>query len=500
MASSPSHVYTGPPAAGLARSAALAGAALAALMAIATGRTALAALALCLAVGVVCLKAVESWPVLLTVLFVVVFLIPMRRYKLPGNLPFDIEPYRLVVFGLALVWIGALLVDGRVKLRRTPLDPPMLVVLLAVLASISVNTGFIESIGVATDVVKAVSFFFSFVLVYFLLTSVVTDRAQLDFVVRVMVSLSVAVACAAIVEYRTGFNVFNHLSKVAPFLTYEGDLDTTSLDRSGALRVYASAQHPIALSGALAMVLPLALYLAQSTARFRWWLAAFLVGLGAVAALSRTGVVALVLAGLTMLAMRPRDTKRLVPLVVPALVIIFFALPNALGVLKGAFFPEGGLIAQQSNVVPDNPLYGNGRLADLGPVFHEWEERPFFGRGWGSRLPSPGPRQNAAILDDQWLDFALELGFFGVVAFVWLIARAVRRLGRVARGDPSSLGLLAGAVGASIVSCSVGMITYDAFSFLQVTMLFFVVLALAGVVIRIATLDSEAREEVLSGA
>ena len=106
-----------------------------------------------------------------------IFLIPIKRYKLPGNLPFDIEPYRLVVLALTVIWAAALLVDPRVRLRRTAFDVPMLVVLLSVLASVSANTGYIEGLGVTTDVVKAVSFFTSFILVYFTIVTVVTERS-----------------------------------------------------------------------------------------------------------------------------------------------------------------------------------------------------------------------------------------------------------------------------------------------------------------------------------
>ena len=246
---------------------------LALIAAVVMGSAAIAAVALALAIAVTTVRAIESWPVLVTGLLLVIFLIPIKRYKLPGSLPFDVEPYRLMVMGLTLLWIAALLVDRRVRLRRTMLDVPLLVLLLSVLASVSANTGYLYGLGVTTDVIKAVSFFTSFLLVCFVLLTVVTERAHIERVIRVIVVLAALVSATGVVEFHTGFNPFNHLSQVVPILHYEGDLDLASLTRSDRLRVYASAQHPIALAGALAMILPLALYLAQSTQRRIWWAA-----------------------------------------------------------------------------------------------------------------------------------------------------------------------------------------------------------------------------------
>ncbi len=106
-----------------------------------------------------------------------------------------------------------------------------------------------------------------------------------------------------------------------------------------------------------------------------------------------------------------------------------------------------------------------------------------FGRGYGSRIVEIGPRQNAAILDNEWLGFLLDVGLLGFLALFWTMARAVRRLGRIARRDPTDFGLLAGSVAASIVSFGVGMFTYDAFGFVQVALFCFALLALGSAVI-----------------
>ena len=149
-------------------------------------------------------------------------------------------------------------------------------------------------------------------------------------------------------------------------------------------------------------------------------------------------------------------------------------LPGTIGTLRSSFFPEEGLIAQQS----DNAgTRGSGRIADLGPALDEYSQTPVFGQGFGTRLTGRD-RQNAQILDNQWLKTLLETGLVGAFAWLWIYVRSVRRLARVAKEDPSEDGLLFVALAASITAFAVGMVLYDAFSFIEVTFLLFIVLAL----------------------
>ena len=134
---------------------------------------------------------------------------------------------------------------------------------------------------------------------------------------------------------------------------------------------------------------------------------------------------------------------------------------------------------------------GSGRLADLGPSLSEWSRTPFFGQGFGTRVVStelgPGGKvdPNAAqILDDQWLGSLLEMGAVGVLALLWLFARAIRRLARTARSDPGPDGWLATALAAALAAFAVGMLTFDAFAFIQVTFLAFIMFGFMAVVTR----------------
>jgi O-antigen ligase len=192
---------------------------------------------------------------------------------------------------------------------------------------------------------------------------------------------------------------------------------------------------------------------------------------------------------LVFLWLRPKHTRRLWPAILPLLVVVHFALPGTIGSLKASFFPKGGLIADQSQSVGSR---GQGRVADLGPTLTQWSERPLFGNGFGSRVVT-GETPNAQILDNQWLATLLETGLAGAFALAWLFVRVIRRLAAAAKKDQSERGWLFVALAASIAAFGLGMLTYDAFSFIQVTFLFFIVLAFASVELtRAAERDADA--------
>jgi hypothetical protein len=419
--------------------------------------------------------ALRRWERVLSGMILVLLLIPIRRYQLPGNLPFDFDPYRLVVALLVAGWCVSLLVDKRVRLRRTAFDKPIALVMTAIVLSELANLETVSSLSAA--VVKKVTFFSSFVLVFYVLTSVIRTRAQIDVLVRTLVTGGAVVGAFAIVERRTGYNVFDHLDEWFPVLQHSGAVLFET--RAGRLRVFGSAEHPIALGAAFALLVPLAVYLLKTTRQNRWWVPLALFFFGALGTSSRTAVIMLVVAGCVILRLRPMDVKRLWPAVLPLVVAIHFVVPGALGTIRSAFFPAGGLVAEQTHVVKGNEALADNRLADIAPSLTTWWEQPLFGQGFGTRLVGYDVEvTNARILDDEWLASLLEVGIVGILGLGWLVGRSVRRLSRLARSDPGADGWLAAALAASIASLAVGMFTFDAFSFTQIPFLFFLMLGL----------------------
>lgn len=428
-----------------------------------------------LAVAAVGYRSLLAWRPLLALMIGLMMLVPIRRYEVPVELPFELEPYRILVAAVALGWLTSLLIDPRVRLRASGLEAPLGFFVLAVIASELVNPGRIDP-----DVVKRLTFFLSFLLVFYLVVSVVRTLEGVDVLLSVLVGTGAIVAALAIVEARTHVNLFNRLDGYVPLLQLS-ELPLVP-DRGARLRVYGSAQHPIALCAVLVMLIPIAVYLARRTGRKLWWAAAAVLSLGAVATVSRTSILMLVVVGLVFLWLRPVQTRRLWPALLPLAIVVHLALPGTIGALRQSFFPEGGLVAEQAAFAG---YRGAGRIADLAPALDQFASQPLLGLGFATRVVDEGALENAVILDNQWLGLLLETGLVGVLALLWLFRRAIKRLGAAAKEDDSDRGWLLAAVAASLTAYAVGMITFDAFSFIQVTFVMFVLLALGTTVLRL---------------
>jgi hypothetical protein len=423
-------------------------------------------------------KGLLTWQTQVSALVLVVMFIPIRRYSLPGALPFQLEPYRLLVALIAALWIASLLIDRRVRMRRTMLDGPIVGALLALLLSIAPNTTSISEQGLTSYVLKTLTFYVSFVVVYYVITSVVRTWHDIDHTLVMLVGCGTIVAGFALFEARTGINVFSHLSRVMPILHDHAE-DGYLVPRGGRLRALASAQHPIALGAMLVLLLPFVTYLASRGNSRLWYACGAILALGAIATVSRTAIMMLVVEAIVFLRLRPVETRRLWPLLLPLLVAVHLAVPGAAGALKDAFLPKGGIVAEQQGAANTR---GSGRLADLSPSLAQASNGIVLGQGEGTRVVD-GPNSNARILDDQWLGLLLDTGVLGVAMFFWLIRRSLLRTAAIARVDRSPKGLLLTAATASVAAFGIGMLTFDAFSFIQVTFVFFILLALSACVV-----------------
>ncbi len=467
-------------------------------VAVASGKQAqlTAVLVLTLSVLLAVARLLVRWHNLLALIILVVMFVPIGFYDLPGNLPFNFELYRLVVAIVLFVWLTSLLIDPALSLRRSVFDAPIALLVTAVVGSLLVNRGRVDALS--SDVAKSVIFFLSFVLVYFFILSVVRTRALAERTLRMMVLGLSIVAFFGVVERQTGYNIFYHLHSVMPFLHFKGGGSAT--ERGGNLRVFASSQNPIALGAAFAMIIPLSIYLGRAVRRY-WYLTTVLLFLGIAGSASRTPIVMLGVSGGFFLWLKTKETVRLWPLLLPLALLVHIAVPGALGTFRQAFFPAGGLVAQQTALPKNgNQLLAGGRLRQLGPELRSSIPSLALGIGYGTRLTGfANPKRNAPILDNQWLDTWLEIGLIGAGALGWILIRAVRRLVRAAkRASPTGPeGWLYTGLAASIGSFGVGIFFYDAFSFIQVTFIFWITLALAAVYLSLEPAPGRAKALVL---
>jgi polysaccharide biosynthesis protein PslJ len=431
-----------------------------------------------------CHRFVLRWEIQVSTVVLTILLVPLGRYELPGNLPFHLEPYRVLVAVIAAGWLATLLSDPALRWRRIGLFGPLVLLSVGILASDALNTDRIEHHQILPEVIKSLTMMLSYWVVLLLVTSVITRREQLEVVLKALVGGGAVVGLFALIQYRTGFNIFDHLHAIPLLDVQDNGVPAGLEERGGDTRVYASAQHPIALSAALVMLLPIGIYVGRRYRSRLWWTATALIGVASISTVARTGSTMLLTVLLVFIALKPRDMLKLWKWAVPFVIAVHFLAPGALGSLKSTFLPEEGLIAQQQTATSAT---GSNRLADAGPALREWWQRPYVGYGFGTRITTVGdPKVNAFILDNQWLGLLLEVGIVGAVALLWLLLRSVRRLGRAARGDPTEHGWLLSALAASIAAYGIGMITFDSLAFVQVTFLLFILIGLSIPALRMA--------------
>jgi hypothetical protein len=422
-------------------------------------------------------RVLLAWPTMLGLILLIILFIPIRRYTVGSSLPVELEPYRIVIGVVLACWFCALAADRQVRWRGTGLEAPIGALVIALLLSLVAN---IERVNAAsTVVVKNFTFFLSYLLLIYFIASVIRSRHKLDRMLKLLVGGGAVVAFLSLVEWKSTTNFFNWYSHVLPFLHYVDE--GVAVERGSGIRARASAQHPIALSAALVMLVPLAVYLYQRYRKLVWLACAAVLTLGALSTGSRTGTTMLIAVMVGFLCIKPRESIRLLPMLLPMLVVIQVVMPGTLGTIKAMLNPKF-VIQEQSY---DQGATA-GRIADIGPALSRWSRQPLFGSGFGTTVADPNASKDSdqQILDDQWLGSLLQTGAFGVLALLWLFVRAIRRLAARARSSTGPDGWLAMALAASIIAFAVGMLTFDAFAFIQVTFLAFVMLGFAGVVTR----------------
>lgn len=432
----------------------------------------------------------------------IVWFVPIRVYTLPAPGPVKLEPYRLMVILLAVALVLGAIAGSR-RIRACGLRGALVALSASAVISLAVNYSAFTERLLGTEATKAATYLLTFPIVFVLVASGVRSRADIERCIKAIVVGGAVVAFCAIIETRTQYNVFNHLRTVFPFLTDTGERATEV--RNGALRAEASAQHPIALGVALSLCLPLSLALivrVRDTARRVFFTGCALVlVIGMVATISRTAFLGLAVMLLVGLMTERKRLTRLWPLTIVLLIAAHTVLPGGLGRLYHAFFPKGGITAEQSVRAGG---VGSGRLADIHPALKLVQSHAFFGTG-DPLPPPPDLAQNPAetvdaappdpiIFDDQYLTSLVGHGVFGLGVVLWLVGAMVFTLVRASRRAHGSLPLLS-ACTASVAGFAAAMLTFDAFAFVQCSIFFFVIAALGLRLAQISGLTGRSRPD-----
>jgi len=423
-----------------------------------------------------------NWTTMLFVLAAVVMFIPIRRYALPIEVGFALEPYRVLIAGLLIALAVSLIRHGTSRWKPVVWGWPIAIFLWTMFASLMINAVAITSAGGMNGG------FSNIFQLAFLLSVIVLTRQMLSTEKVTMILLNFFVFAGAIVgifafiERVSRRNIFLMLGEFLPLTILRDDAESL---RAGGSRAYASSQHPIALAVLFCLIIPIAIYLM----RFSPWprydftrklvytaaIGAMLVGM--LSAVSRTGIVTLGVMFIFVLIFRPKLAGLLFAIGLPILVVVGLVLPQLFESMVLSLFDVEGVIASQ---LTSPGMAGQGRLADLPDAFGDFAQNPIGGTGLASRVVV-GEDANAQILDNQWLGTLLETGVLGIVGlvalFVWPIFVMMRFALR--SNAPESRRFLTFAIATSTVGYTTAMFFYDAFAFMQTLLVLSMLYAVA---------------------
>jgi O-antigen ligase len=428
-----------------------------------------AALAL-LALLVLFRRHVFTWNAMIIGLAAVIMLVPARRYAIPIPLPFQLEPYRLVLGIVIIALVASLILKPEVRWRPVAFGWPIGIFLATIAVSFVVNATDLANEALTGTALGGMLQMLFMLAVFFCFRLLMRSERDVMLLITFVTWAGVIVSFFAIVERLSRFNVFLVLGNILPLtLLREGG----DVSRAGVARAFGSAQHPIALAVALCILIPLAVYLAKYAA---WPLneinrkvvyggATILLFGGIMAAISRTAVVVLVVMFLVTLVFHPRVAGVLFAIALPVMLLASAVVPKVFNSMVLSFLDLDSLVASQYTSAG---MGGAGRLADLEPAMALVQQHPFFGSGFGSRIVI-GDERNAFILDNQYLGTLMETGALGVLGLAALLLAPPIMLLRFAFAQAAERrhAVLALAIAVAISGYVAAIFFYDAFGFFQ---------------------------------
>lgn len=245
--------------------------------------------------------------------------------------------------------------------------------------------------------------------------------------------------------------------------------DATILVRDGVNRVSGTAIYPIELGVVAGMLLPLAIYLGiydSERSLGRRWAPTALIALAVPVSVSRSAIISVCLAVGVLVVLMPLRQRLVTLCAVPlAVVTTFMSAHGVIGTLT-SFFSAGTSDASVATRVSDYPM-----------VERFVHQAPWFGRGGGTYFAP-----NAiAILDNQFLKTAIELGLVGVaVLFAFFLVPAITAFGARRRTRDPELRLLCAALAGATLAATACSFTFDSLSYPMFTGLYALVIGLIG--------------------
>lgn len=280
----------------------------------------------------------------------------------------------------------------------------------------------------------------------------------------------------ALIQFTTRTNPTDWFPLLVPGFTVNGTATSFQI-RDALTRVAGTTLHPIELGVVSAMLLPLAVWRAlhdpQGSRTAHWMQAGLLLAANAVT-VSRSAVLALVLALVLLAAGLPTVARKWMAFAVPAATAaVFVGVPGFVSTLTRSVTDSGSDVSV------------TWRIDDYPRAIGLVLQKPWWGAGPGNFIPA-----NARdIFDNQYLMSAVTMGVFGLAAFTLYVVVPPYAAVLAMRGSTadSSHRLLAASAASGGIIAMVGSATFDSMEFPVFALLYPFFIGLSGVVWRLRT-------------
>lgn len=304
-------------------------------------------------------------------------------------------------------------------------------------------------------------------------TDGIPDRQRLDHLLRRVVLLGSVMAAFGHIQFFIGTNLAENIR--LPGMSLNREFFEVEA-RNAFTRVNATATHPIEFGVLMGMLLPLALHYAlhppSKRSRPAYWIMVALIATAGPMSVSRSSIVAIGAALVVVAIGWNRRQRRIALLVsVPAMLAFSSAVPGLLGTLRNLFSGWGDDSSIQY------------RTNDYDLIFEFVSERPLFGRGPGTFLPS-----RYFVVDNQYLITLVTTGIVGFIGMMLFAGTAVATAYRIRRrSQDAETRHLALALLASLAAAAAASATYDslALAYSVFSSIFFVIIGAIGALWRV---------------
>jgi O-antigen ligase len=301
-------------------------------------------------------------------------------------------------------------------------------------------------------------------------------------VLRVLMVGASFCAFVACLQFWIALDLTKYVHYLLPGFTL--DIGVNAEARGGFHRVPGTASDPIELGVVCGMLLPLAVYMAlydRDRPAWKRWAPVCLLLAALPTTVSRSAILAVASSmGLLVVMMPVRQRLATLACVPVVLAGVFFGAHGLIGTLV-RFFGAGTADASVAHRTNNYPY-----------VEHLVSQKPLFGFGGGTFIPSQPDASSVHILDNQYLHTAIELGLIGVVVLaLFLIVPCLAAIAaRKQTRDPELRLLLAALAGAGLAA-AVTSAAFDSLSFPMFYCVYALVFGLVGTAVRLARSESQ---------